>query len=488
MFKKLLFLIAGITLCVGGITHAQDLIQISDTQTWATLADGGFGANDTLQILAGGNLTITQRCGLDNGMILVVEEGGIFTMNARLDMNSRGQIIMNGGEFYNTVDFKFTDSKGEQDCHIWLYGGLMECHNIEADKTRGAWFHLGGGIIRVGAVSLHRRHDPESTEEDTWGILMIPPYEDYEVIDLGNDWKELRALPPFKPENDKTDVPLNVVLSWKTSLGFANAYNVYLGTDVNDVNEATIDNPRDVLVSAGQEHQEENTYDPPGLLEINQTYYWRIDEVNDTDPNSPLKGDIWSFTTGDYITVEDFETYNDIEEDKEGSNRIYNTWSDGYYNPNVNGSTMGYPEPNFGNEEHFVEIIIVHGGKQSGPFLYNNTTASYSEVTLPASATPVGSDWTQDGPTVLTLWFYGDPTNPATENLYIKLNGSRVNYNGDAADISAGQWIQWDISLSDFGIDLANVTELTIGTERAGATGSEGILFLDGIRLRFIEQ
>jgi len=25
-------------------------------------------------------------------------------------------------------------------------------------------------------------------------------------------------------------------------------------------------------------------------------YYWRIDEVNDADPNSPWKGDVWSFT------------------------------------------------------------------------------------------------------------------------------------------------------------------------------------------------
>jgi len=26
------------------------------------------------------------------------------------------------------------------------------------------------------------------------------------------------------------------------------------------------------------------------------TYYWRVDEVNETDPNSPWKGDVWSFS------------------------------------------------------------------------------------------------------------------------------------------------------------------------------------------------
>jgi hypothetical protein len=33
---------------------------------------------------------------------------------------------------------------------------------------------------------------------------------------------------------------------------------------------------------------------PDGLVP-GTTYYWRIDEVNDADPNSPWKGDIWSF-------------------------------------------------------------------------------------------------------------------------------------------------------------------------------------------------
>ncbi|MBA7689260.1 hypothetical protein ES703_97765 [subsurface metagenome] len=33
---------------------------------------------------------------------------------------------------------------------------------------------------------------------------------------------------------------------------------------------------------------------PDGLVP-GRTYYWRIDEVNDTDPNSPWKGDVWSF-------------------------------------------------------------------------------------------------------------------------------------------------------------------------------------------------
>jgi hypothetical protein len=34
---------------------------------------------------------------------------------------------------------------------------------------------------------------------------------------------------------------------------------------------------------------------PTGLIP-GTTYYWRIDEVNTADPNSPWKGPIWSFS------------------------------------------------------------------------------------------------------------------------------------------------------------------------------------------------
>ncbi|MHC4676701.1 MAG: LamG domain-containing protein, partial [Planctomycetota bacterium] len=40
-----------------------------------------------------------------------------------------------------------------------------------------------------------------------------------------------------------------------------------------------------------------NSFTPS--LELGKTYYWRVDEVNDTDGSSPWVGDIWEFTTND---------------------------------------------------------------------------------------------------------------------------------------------------------------------------------------------
>ena len=39
-----------------------------------------------------------------------------------------------------------------------------------------------------------------------------------------------------------------------------------------------------------------NSFDASGLLDFDTTYYWRIDEVNDANPDSPWEGPIWSFS------------------------------------------------------------------------------------------------------------------------------------------------------------------------------------------------
>jgi hypothetical protein len=83
------------------------------------------------------------------------------------------------------------------------------------------------------------------------------------------------------------------------------------------------------------------------------TYYWRIDEVNNLDPEGPWKGTVWSFTTANFIVVDDFEDYTD-----DVSSRIFQTWRDGYgfsepapgYPGNGTGSAVGYSQPPFAEQ------------------------------------------------------------------------------------------------------------------------------------------
>jgi len=193
-----------------------------------------------------------------------------------------------------------------------------------------------------------------------------------------------------RPRNATTDVPQEAVLTW-TPGAFADKHDVYFGTVFEDVNDADRTNPLSVLVSQDQTAQ---SYDPDGLLEFGQTYHWRIDEINDVDPNSPWKGGVQSFATIDHFVVDGFEDYNDYP-----PYEIYSTWADGYQD-STNGSQVGNLAP------PIAETTIIHGGKQAMPFFYDNSAANHSEGVRAFS--PV-ADWTREGVNELSLWFKGNP-------------------------------------------------------------------------------
>ncbi len=263
-------------------------------------------------------------------------------------------------------------------------------------------------------------------------------------------------------------------LTWSSGEN-AVQHDVYLGFD-----KAVVANAGTSTGDIYQGRQDANSfYKPLGTVKWDSTYYWRIDQVDSVGTIS--KGRIWNFTISDNLLVDDFESYNDLNPDQEGSKRIFFTWTDGYDNPSVNGSTIGYPDPIFADGEHFVETDIVHGGDQSAPLLFDNSTVSVSEVSVSASDLSIGNDWTVGTPNTLSLWVYGDPNNPATEQMYVKINGVKVVISD--VDLTLTAWQEVTIDLADFNTNLSNVTSFAIGIERTGAAGDSGMIFVDDIRL-----
>jgi len=266
------------------------------------------------------------------------------------------------------------------------------------------------------------------------------------------------------PVSGATDVGVDAILSFRAGREAAK-HDVYLGTDEQAVIDGTV--PVATVTEA--------SYAP--ALDVAGTYYWRIDEVNDAAIPTTWQGDIWNLSTQEYLVVDDFESYNDIPDGEEGSNLIYGTWVDGFENP-ANGSTIGYNVP----FQPTMETSIFYDGIQSVPLFYDNTVTTYSEVTANVADLDVGRDWTKHNIKALTLRFLGDPNN-AVQQMYVKINGSRVTYDGDAENISLKSWQMWYINLASTGVSLGNITELAIGLERIGAVGGQGMVLLDGIRL-----
>jgi hypothetical protein len=220
------------------------------------------------------------------------------------------------------------------------------------------------------------------TANSNWGGLL----NQYGLSEVRFLHKPVHANEP-SPDIGATDIALDVIVGWRAGREAAE-HNVYFSED----EQAVIDGTVDVTTV------NDTSYGPLDL-DLSKTYYWRIDEVNNTETPSTWQGDVWDFTTQEYFVVDDFEDYNDYEPD-----RIFDTWVDGW-NITTNGSTIGYPDPVFADDEHFVETSIVNSGSQSMPYLFDNSVGN-SEATLPLNS---HRNWAEKGIGSLTLWFRGNP-------------------------------------------------------------------------------
>ena len=260
----------------------------------------------------------------------------------------------------------------------------------------------------------------------------------------------------------------DIVETHTWSPGFGASHEVYFGTDA-----ASLENK-------GSGNLGSESYEP-GQLEWGTTYYWRVDEANNANADSPWTGPLWSFTTANFLVLDDFEAYNDIDEMEPGSNRIYIAWVDGYDNPAINGSVVGHTDPPFAEQSN------VHGGNQSMPFFYDNAVGK-SEATLTLTDK---RDWTVRGVNTLTIWFRGNSNN-AAETMYVALNGSAVVNHDNPAAAQTTSWTEWNIDLTRFadqGVNLSNVNSITLGfgNRNNPVAGGSGMVLFDDIRLYALE-
>ncbi len=299
--------------------------------------------------------------------------------------------------------------------------------------------------------------------------------DEFDAIDTykGSVWSFLTqgAVESPNPANGAVDVTQTPILTWSPGV-YGASHEVYFGTDKEAVKNADTGSPE----YKGSGNLGSESYDA-GQLEWDTTYYLRIDEANSTNADSPWTGPVWSFTTANFLVVDDFESYNDLDPADPDSNRIFNAWLDGFDNPAINGSVVGYENP------PFAEQTIVHGGSQSMPFVFDNAVGK-SEATKTLT---YPRNWTVNGVNTLTIWFRGEAANTA-ENLYVALNGSAVVTNDNPNAAQAATWTAWNIDLQAFadqGVNLANVNTITLGLGNRNnpvAVGA-GSVFFDDIRI-----
>ena len=302
-----------------------------------------------------------------------------------------------------TGDYTFwlcTDDQGE----LWLSTN-DEPENVIMIANESGWLPAntwGTGIQQSDPIPLEagNRYYIEAIWKEGGGgdhcqVAWRGPGVPGPTIIPGTNLSPYEPVQAFgaNPGDGDVDITQTIDPSWKPGIKAA-SHEIYLGTDEEAVRNATTSSPE----YKSTKNLGDESFDP-GKLEWNTTYYWRVDEVNNTNPGSPWIGKIWSFTTADFIIIDDMESYNDLNPDEPGSNRIFMSWLDGY-GDSTNGSLVGY------DNAPFAERTIIHGGEQSMPFAYDNSVASKSEATLTLIE---NRDWTEKGVNTLSIWFRGHP-------------------------------------------------------------------------------
>ena len=343
-----------------------------------------------------------------------------------------------------------------------------------------------------GVLRKEDTADDDMAEETRWSIGQewdSGPSDEYKgVLDDARFW--IRALTaeeiatvfrgdvalahsPQPASGTTPDIEHVPPISWSAGEN-ATQHDVYFGTvelAVGDVG------PSDTTgIYRGR--QNTTSYTPPeGLPWGTGPYYWRIDEV--AADGTISKGMVWNFSVGDFLTVDDFELYNDINEGEAGSNRIYLTWIDGFGTA-TNGAVVGNMNPPFAE----TRAAYVHSGSQAMPMMYDNN-GKYSEAAMTLTGT--ARNWTRQGVAELSLWFRGESSN-AAERMYVSINGKAPVFHANANAAQATSYTEWVIPLSTFadqGTSLTNVTSIAIGFGTPGSTaaGGTGTIYIDDIRL-----
>jgi len=238
-------------------------------------------------------------------------------------------------------------------------------------------------------------------------------------------YEPVKAYGP-SPADGATDAKRSPILTWKPGQYVA-SHKVYFSDNLAEVEDGT----------ALKASQADTSYGPVGPLELSETYYWRVDEVNSLNPDSPWIGDVWNFTVADYLVVDDFEDYGGDEVPLQ--EQIWFSWHDGlgygtqdtppYYAGNGTGAEVGD-----GSTASYTEEVIVNNGAQSMPYWYNNNKQGYFKYSEAQMVLSAGMrDWSTEGTKALSLWFRGYP---ASSGSFTEAPVGTYTMNGSGADIT----------------------------------------------------
>jgi len=405
-------------------------------------------------------------------------EGNVFASNDSSSSHPLMFGVQSGNPFVNDGgDTQFPPAVNDDQWHMITYVRSGSKGSIYVDGVLAGTYSPSFSLDSVTRWSIGQEWD--GTSPSDFYIGLVDDVRFYKTaLNVSQIAEIMRGDPlvAWNPRpNNKSVVVIDEAqkpLSWSAG-DDAVEHDVYFGITKKIVSDADASDTTGIYL--GRQGSASLSL-PAGSAEWGGgPYYWRVDEIN--SDGSVSTGAVWSYSVADYLIVDDFESYNDLNVDDPGSNRIFYAWLDGYDNPATNGSVVGYASP------PFTERSNVHSDLQAMPLFYDNGVG-ISEATL----TLVDQkNWTEEGVGVLVIWFRGDAANAAVP-LYVAVNGNAVVTHSNLTATQVGSWTEWTIDLQTFadqGVNLSNINTISLGLGNKSnpTAGGTGTMYFDDIRL-----
>ncbi|HML74337.1 MAG TPA: hypothetical protein PKB02_07545 [Anaerohalosphaeraceae bacterium] len=262
-------------------TARQPLISVGVVAVGAVIRIGGSATTEILTV-TGGSLTASALIlgeGVGSSVTLNMN-GGTLTVGALwAGNNGNGTVNMSGGVMTLTAESlyvtRFGTSKGFG--YVHLDGGTITAPGI----------YMAGGNLDITAGNLVLSGDKRTTINTYIANGWITAYGgtgSVEVVYNGSH-TTVSSIAVYKasqpnPANGAIALSLTPTLSWMAGYG-AVRHDVWFGMSPDALTKVATAQP--------------GTSYAPALLIEGQTYYWRIDEINEN--GTVTTGDTWSFTS-----------------------------------------------------------------------------------------------------------------------------------------------------------------------------------------------
>jgi len=252
------------------------------------------------------------------------------------------------------------------------------------------------------------------------------------------------------PWNTAVDISPAQTLRWFAS-GKADRVEVFLGMDPNAA-DPSLTTPIASLPG------DANSFTPHTLLKTGHTYFWRVvEQHNDTTHMS----DLWQFTVGPFLHLDNFESYAHIGE------------LNGWYSYTNASLALTHSQDEVYRGCHGIAIDYDCSGGQKSSFLHHYFSETY---------------WAEPSLGFVELSFRGLPSNPPGHTVLLGLGQgypTQVTYEGDPNHIRDGQWHTWRIALNRFpNLETINIMEVGVQSfVDTLPTQGAGTIYIDEIHL-----